>query len=129
MEVGHGFAAVTAVVDDEAVAVGETSLLGDLGGFEEEVAEELLVGGGGGGDAWNGLFGDDQDMGRSLGGDVVESSDEVVLVNNLGRDFAGDDFFEDGLAHGWKVARGPGAQTTTRAQPEPVGRLVRQVRR
>ena len=35
-------------------------------------------------------------MGRCLWGDVVEGEAEIVLVDDFGGDFPGDDFFEEG---------------------------------
>lgn len=37
----HGLAALLAVVDDHAVAVGEASILGHLASRQQELAEEL----------------------------------------------------------------------------------------
>lgn len=107
MQVGDGFAGIWPVIEDEAEAGGgEAELVGDLGGFEEEVAEELLVCGRGVGEARDGLFGDDQYVGRGLGLDVAKGQEEVVFINDGGRDFTGDDFFEEGFAHGPKSCCG-----------------------
>ena len=40
---------------------------------------------------------DDQDVGRRLGVDVAEGNDEVVLVDEVGRDLAGDDAAEEAV--------------------------------
>lgn len=52
-------------------------------------------------DAGNRLFRDDQKMNGSLGLDVVEDDAEVVLVLDLGGDFAVDDALEKGFRHGF----------------------------
>lgn len=43
MEVRDGFAAVGAIIDDDAEAVWEVKGAGEVGGGEEEVAEGRLV--------------------------------------------------------------------------------------
>lgn len=102
MEVRDGFAAVGAVVDHETKAAGEFEFLGENAGREQQVAEERLVGGRGLAHAGNELFWNDQKMDRSLGLDVVQDDAEVVLVLDLGGDFAVDDALEDGF---WHVGR------------------------
>lgn len=100
MEVGDGLAAVGAVVDDDAEAVFlEALLFGDGGDAGHHVAEEGLVIVFGEGDAGNWFFGDEEEVGGCLGADVAEAEAEVVFVDDVGGDFAGDDFFEEG-AHG-----------------------------
>ncbi len=42
---------------------------------------------------------DDEEVDRRLGTDVVEREAEVVLVEDIGGDLAGDDAVEDGLGH------------------------------
>ena len=95
-----GFAAVGAVVDHEAKAAGEVEFLGENAGGEKEVAEERLVGGGGFTHAGNEFFWNDQKMDRSLRLDVMQDDAEVVLVLDLGGNFAVDDALEDGFWHG-----------------------------
>ena len=64
VEVGHGFPAVRAVVDDDAVAVfRESELCRQLRGGEKQVAEGRLVVGCGFADAGNVLGGNDEDVG------------------------------------------------------------------
>ncbi len=101
MEVGDGFAAVGAVVEDDAEAVIEGEVVGDFGGGEEEVADEGLVGGGGLGEAGDGFPGDDEDVDGSLRVDVAKGVADVVLVDGGAGDFAVDDALEDGfVGHG-----------------------------
>jgi hypothetical protein len=100
VEVGNGFTAVGAVVDDETKAAGEVEFPGENAGGEKEVAEERLVGGDGFANARNGLLRDDQQVNGSLGLDVVQDEAEVVLVFDLGGNFAVDDALEEGLRHG-----------------------------
>ena len=51
------------------------------------------------GDARDGLSRDKQGVCRRLGFDVAKSHDQVVFVNDVGRNLASDDFFKDGFAH------------------------------
>ena len=104
VEMGNRFTAVRAVVDDEAVAGGGyVFAAGDVGGSEEEVAEEALIIGLSGSDAVDGFFGNDEDVDRGLGGDVAEGEALVVFEDDVGRDFAGDDFFEKRHAS-WRLS-------------------------
>lgn len=101
MEVRDGLAAVAAMVDDEAVAVGsEAQGLGDAGGGEEEMTEQGLIGGRGLAEAWDGLAWDDEDVAGGLGVDIVEGDQLVVLVHEGGGYFLVADFLEEGLVHG-----------------------------
>ena len=100
MQVRHGLAAVRAVVDDEAVArFVQAEFRGDLGGFQQQVAEKFLVIRRCLGDAWDGLLGNDDDVCGRLRLDVAEGEDGVVFKNNGGGDFARGDFFKQGFAH------------------------------
>ena len=102
MEVFDGLAAVGAGVDDEAVALGEVLLAGDFGGGLQEMAQECGVGGfavGHGGDV---AFGDDEDVGGSLWGDVWEGEGLVVFVEAGYGDGAGGDFAEEAV-HKYRV--------------------------
>jgi hypothetical protein len=100
VEVRDTFAGVGAVVDDEAVTAGEVEFFGYDSGRDEEVAELGLVGGRGFADAGDEFFGDDQEVDGSLRLDVVDDDAAVVLVLDLGGDFAVDDFLEEGFRHG-----------------------------
>ena len=106
VEVRNGFTSVGAVVDDETKAAGEVEFPGENAGSEKQVAEERLIGGGGFADAGNKFFRDDEQVNRSLGLDVVQDDAEVVLVLDLGGDFAVDDTLEDGFRHGGNFTGG-----------------------
>ena len=47
------------------------------------------------GDSSDGFLGNHQHVRGRLRVDVVEGKDEVVFVDDVGRDFAGDDFLEE----------------------------------
>ena len=106
MQVRHGFATVRAVVEHEPVAARlQTELLRHGRRFEQQVAEDLMVLRPGFGEARDGFLRHDQHMRRGLWIDVTEGADQVVLENDLRRDFARDDFFKQGFAHAASVAR------------------------
>lgn len=99
MEVGDGLAGVLALVDHEAVSVFEFELVGDgFGGVEDM---EVVAGVGEFGEAGDFLAGDDQDVDGGLGLDVAECDDVGVFVDNVGGDFAVDDFGEEGHGVLW----------------------------
>jgi hypothetical protein len=95
VEVVYGLAAVGAGVDDEAVAVGEVVLAGEVSGDVEEMAEGGFVVERGMGVAGDVVFGDDEEVGGGLGVDVCEGDGGVVFVEAGGGDFSGDDFAEE----------------------------------
>ena len=99
VEVRHGFAGVAAMVDDQAEAVGELEFSGDGAGDEEKMAKDALIGVGGIAHARYQFFGDDQKVDGRLRIDVVEHDAVLVLVLDLGGDFAIDDFLEDRFSH------------------------------
>ena len=99
VQVRDGFAGVRAVVDHEAKAAGELEFFSDYAGGEEQVAEHGFIGGRGVTDAGDYVFRNDEQVNRGLGGDVVDDDAAVVLVLDLGGDFAVDDALEEGL-HG-----------------------------
>lgn len=99
VQVRDGFAGVGPVIEDEAESVFEAELFGDFTGFEEQMSKDGVVTYFGFSDARDGFFGNDEDMHRRLGFDIVESDHPVVFVNDGGRDFARDDFFKQRFAH------------------------------
>ena len=87
---------VVIAVDNQTVAaVGNAFLLGDFGGHRKEAAQRHfilsrdIIGGG------DQFVGHNQNMGRRLGVDIAERGYQFILVNNIGRNFAPDDFAED----------------------------------
>lgn len=101
MQMRHGFAGVRAVVEDEPKTIlREAEFLRDLARLEHQVAENLVIFSRRFGDAGNGFLRNQQNVRRGLRVDVAKGDDEVVFINDLRRDFARDDFFKQGLAHG-----------------------------
>jgi len=45
-----------------------------------------------------GFFGDDEDVNGGVGLDVAEGEDEVVFIDDIRRNLAGDDFFKSVMA-------------------------------
>jgi hypothetical protein len=100
VQMRNGFAGIRAVVDDETVtAFAKAEGLRHFGGFEEQMAENLVILGCGVINTRDGLSWNDQDMDRGGGFDVAKSEYEIVLVNNLSRDFACGDLFEQSVTH------------------------------
>ena len=103
MQMRNSFASVGTVVDDEAEAAFEGEFAGHGAGGEQEVAEDRLLVGRGFADAGDDGLGDNEQMHGSGRGDVVDNDAVVVLVFDLGGNFAGDDAFEEGGHDGEKL--------------------------
>lgn len=100
VEVRHGLTGVRAGVDDEAETVGELKFFRDKVGDINEMAEHGFVDGRRFRYAWNGFLRDDEQVDGRLGLEVVENDAVFVLVFDFRRDFAVNDFLENGLGHG-----------------------------
>ena len=100
VKVRDGFAAIRAVINDEAVAgFIELALASDpLGGYEK-MSEEGMILGGDGTMAGVMFFWNDKNVDGCLGGEITEGEDVFILVENIGGEFAVDDAFEDGFGH------------------------------
>ena len=94
---GDALARVRAVVDDEAEAVGELELFREEMGDEEKMAYYDLIRGGHLADPRDEFLRHDDQVNGRLRLDVVEDDAEFVLVLDLRRDFAVDDFLEKSL--------------------------------
>ena len=95
MKVGHRLSAIAAIVDHQPIAVLlQAQLRGDFGGLQQKMPEQRLVSRASLRDAGNGLFRHDERVNRRLRIDVAERQHDVVLVNNLRRNLARDDFFK-----------------------------------
>lgn len=100
MQVRHRFAGVPAIVEHEAETIlCQAQFPGNFGGLQQQVTEQGLVFRPHFGNARNGFLRDQEDMRGRLRGDVVEGDDQVVLIDNPGRDFTSNNFLEQGLAH------------------------------
>jgi len=92
VQVWDGFAAVRAVVDDDAEAFGESQGSCEFTGGEEQVAEQIGVSFLRLAHAGNYSLGDDEQVHGCLR--VVNGDAVIVLVRDFCRNFAGDDFFK-----------------------------------
>ena len=70
---------------------------GDFGRSQHHVAEQRLIFRGSLVHVADMLAGDDQDMGRRLGTDVVKGDYEIVDVDLIARNFAGHDLAENAI--------------------------------
>ena len=103
MQMRDGLATVCPIVEHETIAgLFESHLLRDFSGLEQQMAERLMISGRGFCDARDGFLGDDKNVRRRFGCDVLERDHEVVFINDLRRDFARDDFFKQCFTHGWE---------------------------
>lgn len=106
MQVIDLLAAIAVAVDDQAVAaLGDTFAPGQFPGYGIQMPDERFVLVGhiiGGRDR---LIGHDQDVDRGARMDVAESGDAIVLKDDIGRDFARNDAFEQ-RGHGCSLIMG-----------------------
>ncbi len=97
---GDSFAAIGAVINDEAVAgFVELALASDPLGGDEEMGEEGMIFGGDGTMAGVMFFWNDKNVDGCLGGEITKSEDVIILVEDIGGELAVDDAFEDGFGH------------------------------
>jgi hypothetical protein len=100
VQVRDGFAAIRAIIDDEAVAVFfKLALASDPLSGDEEMSEEGMILGRDGPVAGVMFFWDDKNVNGGLGGEITKGEDVIILVKNIGGEFAVDDAFEDGFGH------------------------------
>ena len=105
VQVRHGFAAIGPIINDDAEAgSGHAFLLGQGLRDKEQVSEQRLVGPRAGADARDHLLGHDEEMDGRLRMNVVEGQALVILVDNPGRDLAGDDLLENGAHKGAAIS-------------------------
>lgn len=100
VDVRDFLAAVGARVDDQPISVAQTFVCSDLGRDDDAAAHGLLVLVRQIRERHDLAFGDDQDVRGSFGGNVTKRQAQVVFVDDVSRDFFGDDFRKDG----WHVA-------------------------
>lgn len=99
MQVRYGFAGVRPIVDHESETGSEIELLRELRGHVQEVTKDWLIGDGRRGDARNQFLGNNQKVHGRLWINVVNDDAELVLMFDLRRNFAVDDFLKKRL-HG-----------------------------
>ena len=100
VKVGDGFAAIGSIIDDEAITgFVELALASDPLGGDEEMSEEGMILGRDGAVAGVMFFWNNKNVDGGLGGEITEGEDVIILVENIGGEFAVDDAFEDGFGH------------------------------
>jgi len=100
VKVRNCFSTIGAIIDDEAIACFfELALAGNALGGDEEMSEEGMILGRNGAVAGVMFFRDEKDVDGGLGGEITEGEDVIVLVEDIGRDLAVDDAFEDSFGH------------------------------
>jgi len=99
VEVGDGLAGIRAAVDHDPEAAVQAERSCDLGGDDEEMGEDGGVGLDHISDSLYQLLGYDKQVDGGLRIDVVDDDAAIVFEFDLGRNFAGDDFFEDSFGH------------------------------
>ena len=100
VKVGDGFAAIGAIIDDEAITgFFELALAGDPLGGDEEMSEEGMILGRDGTVAGVMFFWNDKNVDGCLGGEITKGEDVIIFVENIGGEFAVDDPLEDGFGH------------------------------
>ncbi len=100
VKVGDGFAAIRAVINDEAVAgFFELALTGNPLSGDEEMSEEGMILGRDGAVAGVMFFWNDKNMNGGLGSEITKGENVIILVEDIGGELAVDDAFEDGFGH------------------------------
>lgn len=100
MEMRDRFSGIRTIVDHEPVSRGfDAQLFGDLRSLQKHVAKDRVIFRPSVGDTRNRFFGHDQGMNGSRRLDVTEGDHQVILVNDIRRNFARGDFLEKRFAH------------------------------
>jgi len=95
MQMGHRFAGVRAVIENQPVAIfSEAQLFRDFGRFNQQMTQHLVIVRMRFGEARDRLLGNDQHMNGRLRFDIVKGNHPFILVDNRGGNFAGNDFLE-----------------------------------
>lgn len=93
---GDAFAGVFSVVDGKAKSVFlQAKVARNIFGLQEQMAEHLMIIRFSLGDTGDRFFWNHQHVHGGLRVDVVKGEDELVFVDNVGGDFAGDDFLKE----------------------------------
>ena len=100
MQVKHTLPHTGAVVYDQPERIADALLRRYLAGSYHQVAQQGLLLITGIDQPGNRLFRDHQDMHGGLGVDVPERQAQIILVNDIRRNFPPDDFRKNCLCHG-----------------------------
>lgn len=100
MQMRHGFATVWPVIDDQAVTgLRQSGFFRHFTRLEQQVSKNLSMFGLDFGNPGKHFLGKNQKMSRRLWFDVLDRENQIILVNNRGRNLPGNDFFEQRFAH------------------------------
>ena len=91
VEMGHSFTTIGTIIDDQAeTGFLKSFLLRDGLRHMDQVSQKSFISGSARRDTRDLLLGNDEQVNRGLGIDVMKGQALVVLVGDPGRDFAGD---------------------------------------
>lgn len=97
MQMRDGFTGVRAIVDDEPIAaVFQAQFRGDLPSLEHQIAQDFFILWTRVGNAGDMFLWDNEHMRGRVRLDVAKGQHEVVFIDNVRGNLAGDDFFEQG---------------------------------
>jgi len=100
VKVGDGFAAIGSIIDDEAITgFVELALASDPLSGDKEMSEEGMILWRDGTVAGVMFFWNDKNVDGGLRGEITEGEDVIILVEDIGGEFAVDDPLEDGFGH------------------------------
>ena len=96
----YGLAGALAAVQNGSVPIQKISLAGQLRGHKLQFPQDRLVFGRGVDQRFEMLARTNQDVRWSLWVDVANGHAALVLMDEFGRDFTGDDFAEEAIVVG-----------------------------
>ena len=99
MQMPHGLAAFLAVIDDQAEIIRGAQIVGYAFSRQQQMAEQFPVLVGRIGQPPDIFFRDDQYVMGGLRRDVFERQAQFVFINDVGRNFSGDNFIEESVGH------------------------------
>jgi hypothetical protein len=99
VQMGNSFTTIRAIIDDHTVTGTSKALLsGCRGRSGNQCSEKRSVGSGGLIESGDAALGDDKKVNRGLWSDIAEGDPVGTLRDDLGGDFPGSDFLEQGHA-------------------------------
>ena len=99
MQMEHTLTGGRAIIDYQTEGIGDAKLFRHAVGSEQEVPQQCLVRCCRIGKARYFLLWNDEHVRRRLGIDVTESETQIILVDDIGRHLAPDDFAENSTHH------------------------------
>ena len=93
----HGLAPIRPAVNHDAVTVGQSFLIRDPFGRQQQMPHEGVVLGLGVRQFGDRLLGNNQNVNGCLGIDVAEGQAEIIFIDDRRRDLLADDFAKKGV--------------------------------